>query len=115
MLLSFPTREELAQKPNKMEYPNFQGDYKFYGKSIPSIDRQTHRTRRWRRKELLIEVIIITWRNLIMCTTKEHEQDEGNLPSFKGTIRKQIRPSLVLSRKTEFITLPTRIKTKKQP
>ena len=30
----FPTREELAQKPNKMEYPKLQGDYKFYGKSI---------------------------------------------------------------------------------
>ena len=28
------TKEELAEKPRRMDYPSFDNDYKFYGKSI---------------------------------------------------------------------------------
>ncbi len=29
-----PTAEELQQKPKKLEYPSYDNEYKFYGKSI---------------------------------------------------------------------------------
>jgi hypothetical protein len=72
----FPTREELAQKPNKMEYPKLQGDYKFYGKSILQLIDKAIELEDGEEKEALIEVIANNMKKSYNVYNKEHVQDE---------------------------------------
>ena len=69
----FPTREELAQKPNKTENTqNFREIINSMEKKYPSIDRQSHRTRRWRKKETFDEVIANNMKKSYNVYNKEH-------------------------------------------
>lgn len=72
----FPTREELAQKPKKMEYPKLQGDYKFYGKSILQLIEKAIELEEGEEKEALIEVIANNMKKSYNVYNKEHVQDE---------------------------------------
>lgn len=72
----FPTREELAQKPKKMEYPKLQGDYKFYGKSILQLIEKAIELEEGDEKEALIEVIANNMKKSYNVYNKEHVQDE---------------------------------------
>ena len=72
----FPTREELAQKPKKMEYPKLQGDYKFYGKSILQLIEKAIELEEGDEKEALIEVIANNMEKSYNVYNKEHVQDE---------------------------------------
>ena len=72
----FPTREELAQKPKKMEYPKLQGDYKFYGKSILQLIEKAIELEEEDEKEALIEVIANNMKKSYNVYNKEHVQDE---------------------------------------
>ncbi len=72
----FPTREELAQKPKKMEYPKLQGDYKFYGKSILQLIEKAIELDEGDEKEALIEVIANNMKKSYNVYNKEHVQDE---------------------------------------
>lgn len=72
----FPTREELEQKPKKMEYPKLQGDYKFYGKSILQLIEKAIELEEGDEKEALIEVIANNMKKSYNVYNKEHVQDE---------------------------------------
>ena len=72
----FPTREELAQKPKKMEYPKLQGDYKFYGKSILQLIEKAIELEEGDEKEALIEVIANNMKKSYNVYNKEHVQDD---------------------------------------
>lgn len=72
----FPTKEELAQKPKKMEYPKLQGDYKFYGKSILQLIEKAIELEEGDEKEALIEVIANNMKKSYNVYNKEHVQDE---------------------------------------
>ena len=110
----FPTREELAQKPNKMEYPKLQGDYKFYGKSILQLIDKAIELEDGEEKEALIEVIANNMKKSYNVYNKEHVQDEVIFRHLKELSENRLDlTSLDSLEKAEFITLPTRIKTKK--
>ena len=53
----FPTKEELNQKPHKMEYPSLDNEYKFYGKSILQLIEKAIELEVGEEKEALIQVI----------------------------------------------------------
>ena len=72
----FPIREELAQKPKKMEYPKLQDDYKFYGKSILQLIEKAIELEEGDEKEALIEVIANNMKKSYNVYNKEHVQDE---------------------------------------
>lgn len=72
----FPTREEMAQKPNKMNYPSLDNDYKFYGKSILQLIEKAIELEEGEEKEALIEVIANNMKKSYNVYNKEHVQDE---------------------------------------
>lgn len=72
----FPTREELAEKPKKMEYPKLQGDYKFYGKSILQLIEMAIELEEGDQKEALIEVIANNMKKSYNIYNKEHVTDD---------------------------------------
>lgn len=72
----FPTKEELSQKPKKMEYPSFDNDYKFYGKSILQLIEKAIELEEGEEKEALIEVIANNMKKSYNVYNKEHVQDE---------------------------------------
>ena len=72
----FPTREELAQKPNRMDYPSFDNEYKFYGKSILQLIDKAIELEEGEEKEALIQVIANNMKKSYNVYNKEHVQDE---------------------------------------
>ena len=72
----FPTKEELAQKPNKMDYPSFENEYKFYGKSILQLIDKAIELEEGEEKEALIQVIANNMKKSYNVYNKEHVQDE---------------------------------------
>ena len=72
----FPTREELAEKPKKMEYPKLQGDFKFYGKSILQLIEKAIELEAGDEKEALIEVIANNMKKSYNVYNKEHVTDD---------------------------------------
>ena len=51
------TKEELAEKPRRMDYPSFDNDYKFYGKSILQLIEMAIKLNEGDEKDALIQVI----------------------------------------------------------
>lgn len=72
----FPTREELAQKPKRMDYPSFENEYKFYGKSILQLIDKAIELEEGEEKEALIQVIANNMKKSYNVYNKEHVQDE---------------------------------------
>ena len=72
----FPTPEELAEKPKKMEYPKLQGDFKFYGKSILQLIEKAIELEAGDEKEALIEVIANNMKKSYNVYNKEHVTDD---------------------------------------
>ncbi|MGC4129384.1 MAG: DUF4290 domain-containing protein [Bergeyella sp.] len=72
----FPTPEELAEKPKKMEYPKLQGDFKFYGKSILQLIDKAIELSDGGEKEALIEVIANNMKKSYNVYNKEHVTDD---------------------------------------
>ena len=72
----FPTREELAQKPNRIDYPSFENEYKFYGKSILQLIDRAIELEEGEEKEALIQVIANNMKKSYNVYNKEHVQDE---------------------------------------
>lgn len=72
----FPTREELSQKPNKMQYPSLDNEYKFYGKSILQLIDRAIELEQGEEKEALIQVIANNMKKSYNVYNKEHVQDE---------------------------------------
>ncbi|MFL9834405.1 DUF4290 domain-containing protein [Chryseobacterium terrae] len=72
----FPTKEELSEKPKKMEYPKLQGDFKFYGKSILQLIEKAIELEAGDEKEALIEVIANNMKKSYNVYNKEHVTDD---------------------------------------
>ena len=72
----FPTRGELDQKPNRMDYPSFDNEYKFYGKSILQLIDRAIELEEGEEKEALIQVIANNMKKSYNVYNKEHVQDE---------------------------------------
>jgi hypothetical protein len=72
----FPTREEIHQKPKKMEYPVLQGEFKFYGKSILQLIEKALELENGEKKDALIQVIANNMKKSYNVYNKEHVQDE---------------------------------------
>ncbi len=72
----FPTPEELAEKPKRMEYPKLQGDFKFYGKSILQLIEKAIELEEGGEKEALIEVIANNMKKSYNIYNKEHVTDD---------------------------------------
>lgn len=72
----FPTREELDQKPNRMDYPSFENEYKFYGKSILQLIDRAIELEEGEEKEALIQVIANNMKKSYNVYNKEHVQDK---------------------------------------
>lgn len=71
-----PLPEERMVKPNKLEYPKLQGDYKFYGKSILQLIEKAISLEEGDEKEALIEVIANNMKKSYNVYNKEHVADE---------------------------------------
>lgn len=72
----FPSREELMERPKKMDYPKLQGDYKFYGKSILQLIDRAIALEPGEEKEALIQVIANNMKKSYNVYNKEHVQDD---------------------------------------
>ena len=72
----FPTPEELAEKPKRMEYPKLQGDFKFYGKSILQLIEMAIKQEDGDEKAALIEVIANNMKKSYNIYNKEHVTDD---------------------------------------
>lgn len=72
----FPTREQLAERPKRMEYPKLQGDFKFYGKSILQLIEKAIELETGDEKEALIEVIANNMKKSYNVYNKEHVTDD---------------------------------------
>lgn len=72
----FPTKEELNQKPHRMEYPSLDNEYKFYGKSILQLIDKAIELEDGEEKEALIHVIANNMKKSYNVYNKEHVQDE---------------------------------------
>lgn len=72
----FPTREEMALKPNKMNYPSLNSEYKFYGTSILQLIERAIELEEGEEKEALIEVIANNMKKSYNVYNKEHVQDD---------------------------------------
>lgn len=72
----FITKEQLKEKPKRMEYPKLQGDYKFYGKSILQLIDKAIELEEGDEKEALIEVIANNMKKSYNVYNKEHVTDD---------------------------------------
>ena len=72
----FPTPEEMMVKPNRMEYPKLQGDFKFYGKSILQLIEKAIILEEGDEKEALTHVIANNMKKSYNVYNKEHVQDD---------------------------------------
>lgn len=73
---TFPTKDELKQRPHKMKYPSLDNEYKFYGKSILQLIEKAIELEDSEEKEALIEVIANNMKKSYNVYNKEHVQDE---------------------------------------
>ncbi|MEC5393919.1 DUF4290 domain-containing protein [Bergeyella sp. RCAD1439] len=73
---AFPTREEMAERPKRMDYPALQGDYKFYGKSILQLIDMAIEQEESEEKEALIGVIANNMKKSYNIYNKEHVTDD---------------------------------------
>jgi hypothetical protein len=71
-----PTPEEMQVKPQRMEYPKLQGDFKFYGKSILQLIDKAIELEAGDEKDALIQVIANNMKKSYNVYNKEHVQDE---------------------------------------
>lgn len=72
----FPTREQIKEKPMKMEYPKLQGEFKFYGKSILQLIEKAIELEEGDEKLALIEVIANNMKKSYNIYNKEHVTDD---------------------------------------
>lgn len=72
----FPTQEQLFEKPKRMNYPSFDNEYKFYGKSILQLIDRAIELEDGEEKEELIRVIANNMKKSYNVYNKEHVQDE---------------------------------------
>ena len=72
----FPTKEQLEEKPKRMEYPKLQGDFKFYGKSILQLIEKAIALEEGEEKAALIEVIANNMKKSYNVYNKEHVTDD---------------------------------------
>ncbi len=72
----FPTPEQLAEKPMRMEYPKLQGEFKFYGKSILQLIDMAIARSDGKEKAALIEVIANNMKKSYNVYNKEHVTDD---------------------------------------
>ncbi|MDN5627274.1 protein of unknown function [Epilithonimonas bovis DSM 19482] len=70
------TLEELASKPRKMDYPSFDNDYKFYGKSILQLIELAIKLEDGDEKDALIQVIANNMKKSYNVYNKEHVTDD---------------------------------------
>ena len=70
------TQEELAIKPRKMDYPTFDNDYKFYGKSILQLIELAKKLEEGDEKDALIQVIANNMKKSYNVYNKEHVSDD---------------------------------------
>lgn len=71
-----PTPESLYQKPNRLAYPSYDDQYKFYGKSITQLIDRAIELEDGDEKEALIQVIANNMKKAYNIYNKEHVQDE---------------------------------------
>lgn len=71
-----PTAEEMQVKPNRMDYPKLQGDFKFYGKSILQLIEKAIELENGDEKDALIQVIANNMKKSYNVYNKEHVQDD---------------------------------------
>ncbi|QOR74674.1 DUF4290 domain-containing protein [Cruoricaptor ignavus] len=71
-----PSKEQLLEKPKKMEYPKLEGEYKFYGKSIGQLIDKAIALENGEEKEALIQVIANNMKKSYNIYNKEHVTDE---------------------------------------
>ena len=70
------TKEELAEKPRRMDYPSFNNDYKFYGKSILQLIEMAIKLNEGDEKDALIQVIANNMKKSYNVYNKEHVSDD---------------------------------------
>lgn len=70
------SREELSTKPRKMDYPSFDNDYKFYGKSILQMIELAIKLEEGDEKDTLIQVIANNMKKSYNVYNKEHVTDD---------------------------------------
>jgi len=70
------TQEELKTKPRKMDYPSFDNDYKFYGKSILQMIELAIKLAEGEEKDVLIQVIANNMKKSYNVYNKEHVTDD---------------------------------------
>lgn len=71
-----PSPDEIQQKPKKMDYPELQGEYKFYGKSILQLISKALELPSSEEKDILIELIANNMKKAYNVYNKEHVQDD---------------------------------------
>lgn len=71
-----PESADFRGKPNKMEYPKLQGDFKFYGKSILQLIEKAIELEEGDEKMALIEVIANNMKKSYNVYNKEHVSDD---------------------------------------
>ncbi|NAW50507.1 DUF4290 domain-containing protein [Elizabethkingia argentiflava] len=85
-----PTREEMQQKPKKIEYPSYDNEYKFYGKSILQLIDKAIALPEGEEKETLIQVIANNMKKSYNVYNKEHVQDEVIFRHLKELSKNQL-------------------------
>lgn len=71
-----PTLEQRYLRPERMEYPKLQGEYKFYGKSILQLIDMAIAREDGEEKAALIEVIANNMKKSYNIYNKEHVTDD---------------------------------------
>jgi len=85
-----PNREDIQQRPKKMEYPSYDGEYKFYGKSILQLISRAISLTDGEEKEALIQVIANNMKKSYNVYNKEHVQDEVIFRHLKELSKDQL-------------------------
>ncbi|MCL1669479.1 DUF4290 domain-containing protein [Elizabethkingia ursingii] len=85
-----PTAEELQQKPKRLEYPSYDNEYKFYGKSILQLIDKAISLPEGEEKEALIQVIANNMKKSYNVYNKEHVQDEVIFRHLKTLSNEQL-------------------------
>lgn len=71
-----PSPEELYEKPKKLDYPSYDSEYKFYGKSIVQLIEHAIALPKGDKRDALVEVIANNMKKSYNVYNKEHVQDE---------------------------------------
>ena len=84
------TKEELASKPRKMDYPSFDNNYKFYGKSILQLIDMAIKLEAGDEKDALIQVIANNMKKSYNVYNKEHVSDDVIFRHLKDLSNNQL-------------------------